>query len=89
MRDKFVSDVAKECLDRLLQRYVQELLNRSGYTAETANGVLRDKDLVENQLGPLVQGKVSLEKNLLHACVCVCFLTKKKKKRASLLDGLI
>jgi histone H3/H4 len=64
LRDKFVSDVAKECLDRLLQRYVQELLSRSSFTAETANCVLRDKDLVENQLGPLVQGKVCG----LHGC---------------------
>lgn len=57
LRDKFVSDIAKECLDRLLQRYVQELLSRSGHSADTAACVLRDKDLVENQLGSLVQAK--------------------------------
>jgi hypothetical protein len=60
LRDKFVSDVAKECLDRLLQRYVQELLQRSGFNVETAAGVERDKRLVETLLGPLVQGKVSV-----------------------------
>ncbi len=64
LRDKFVGDVAKEALDRLLQRYVQELCNRSGYTAETVAAVERDRRLVEQALGPLVQGKSFLARRL-------------------------
>ena len=64
LRDKFVGDVAKEALDRLLQRYVQELSGRSGYTAETVAAVERDRRLVEQALGPLVQGKSFLARRL-------------------------
>ncbi len=74
LRDKFVSDVAKEALDRLLQRYVQELCLKSGYTADTVRAIERDKQLVENALGALVQGKSFLARRLNLMSGLVTFL---------------
>lgn len=63
-RDKFVSDVAQECLDRLLQRYVQELCNKSAHNERTAACIERDKQLVSEAFAGLLDGRAFLTRRL-------------------------
>lgn len=74
LRDKYVSDVAKEALDRLMQRYVQELCSKSGYNAETVRAIERDKELIENSFTNVVQGKSYLTRRLNLMTSIISFL---------------
>ena len=67
--DGYVSDVAKEALDRLLQRYVQEMCSRHGYTSATVAAIERDRRLIENTFTHLIEGHsfVARRLNLLSA----------------------
>ena len=75
LQDKYVSDVAKECLDKLLQRYVQELCLKSGYGSDIGRCIEEDKVLVENTFSALIENRAFISRRMNLMSSLINFLT--------------